>query len=199
MLPANCGKEPALSFFQEHPPGSGVEANLLPQTSMSRTHVSLGWGLAWKRARTREQWGRGSEGKNHTSKKMQVQGLGLGTPFPAHPETDRQTGEAGHREDSERWTGDKLKESRQNSSSFPRWDPPLPALTSVTLPTHTSPRPVRDAQGTKDSTEAKEREGRGLRSPCRTLKPVPTCPPALSPPLASPGPVLRSRTLQPPC
>lgn len=101
MLPANCRKEPARSFFQEHLPGSGVEANLLPQTSMSRTHVSLGWGLAWKRARTREQWGRGggSEGKNHPSKKMQVQGLGLGIPCPLStpppPETDRQTDRRG--------------------------------------------------------------------------------------------------------
>lgn len=41
----------------------------------------------------------GSEGKNHPSKKMQVQGLGLGTPFPLStpppPETDRQTDRRG--------------------------------------------------------------------------------------------------------
>ena len=68
---------------------------------------------------------------------MQVQGLGLGTPFSLPiPKTDRQTGEAGHREDSERWIGDKLKESRQNSSSFPHWDPPHP-LPSFSLPPNT--------------------------------------------------------------
>ena len=40
-------------------------------------------------------WG-GSEGKNHTSKKMQVQGLGLGTPFSLPiPKTDRQTDRRG--------------------------------------------------------------------------------------------------------
>lgn len=166
--------------------------------------MSLGWGLAWKRARTREQWGRGGvRAKITLPRRCRSRVWGLGPPFPSPPlhpprQTDRQTGEAGHREDSERWTGDKLKESRQNSSSFPRWDPP-PTLPSVSLPTYTSSRPIRDAQGTKDSTEAKKREGRGLRSPCRTLKPVPTCPPALSPPLASPGPVLQSHTLQPPC
>lgn len=68
--------------------------------------------------------------------RSRVWGLGPPFPSPSPRQTDRQTGEAGHREDSERWIGDKLKESRQNSSSFPHWDPPHP-LPSFSLPPNT--------------------------------------------------------------
>lgn len=65
-------------------------------------------------------------------KEMEALGLGHGTPFPLPPQrqTDRQTGEAGHRKDSERWIRDKLKGSRQNSSSLP----PSPVRPSAPLP-----------------------------------------------------------------
>lgn len=70
----------------------------------------------------------------------------MGAPFPSLPrdrQTDRQTGEAGHREDSERWTGDKLKESRENSSSFLAGTLPSP-LPFFRLPSQNTHKQVQD-------------------------------------------------------
>lgn len=148
-----------------------------------------GWGLAWKEARTRKHPGRMRQ-RSHSGllKEKEAQGPGRGILFPLPPQrqTDGQTGEAGHREDSERWIWDKLKRERKQTEQLKLspWGPPmtspLPLLRLPSQHIHASSRPIKDAQWTKDSTEAKKREGRGLRSPPRTLNPFSTCPPALS-------------------
>lgn len=73
---------------------------------------------------------------------MEAQGLGQWDPFSLpSPETDRQTGEAGHREDSERWIWNKLKGERKQTEqlkSFPGTFPlPLPSLLQSLLLTQT--------------------------------------------------------------
>lgn len=109
-------------------------------------------------------------------KEMEAQGLGHGTllPLPSQRQTDGRTGETGHRENSERWTWDELKgEKKQTEQIKPSFrDPPDPSPPFLwsPLPTYTHKfETYKGRTGDRGQYRSEKREGRGLRSPRRTL------------------------------
>lgn len=89
-------------------------------------------------------------------------GWGTGPPFPSLPR-DRQT-DRQERLGTERTVRDgsetNLKEADRTAQAFPPplSDPPPPSLPSVSFPNADKFKIYKDAQGTKDSTEAEKKE-----------------------------------------
>lgn len=131
-------------------------------------------GAAWKSGQDRETLGNEGFPRGWRPK---VWGRGTPISLPPQRQTDRQTGEAGTEKTARDGFGTNLKkkESRQNSSS------PCPSTFSVSPPnTHIISRPIGDAQGTKDSTEARNKRRPGVEVPTQYSESLPKCPPALS-------------------
>lgn len=99
-------------------------------------------------------------------KEMEAQGLRYGTlfPIPSQRQTDGRTGEAGHREDRERWVGEKLKGKRKQTEQLKSssWAPPLPFFSLPSQHTHT--HKFKTYRGQRTRQKRGKREGRGLRS-----------------------------------
>lgn len=109
----------------------------------------------------------------------------MGAPFPSLPR-DRQT-DRQERLGTERTVRDGLgtnsKKAERTAQAFSPGPSPPPSLSSGSLPkTHTNKfKTCKGRTGDKVQYRSQKRRGRGLRSPCRTLKPIPTYPSALSP------------------